>query len=189
MKKSILVFLFFSSCSIVVSGQQKHKINLSKSILTWEGSKLFGFGGHEGTVNFKEGKIIKNNNEIIGGEFIIDMNSIKSNEKETWVKDLINHLKGKDFFDVKVNPISKLVFTKVKDVGDNYLQITANLTINKVTKSVFFVAKLNDAKTQLETRLKIDRTDWNITYKSQGITSIKDEIISDAIGFNVTLTF
>lgn len=188
MKKGILV-IFLCSFSIFANAQKIDEINLQKSKITWEGSKLFGFGGHEGTVNFKEGKIIKNNNEIIGGEFIIDMNSIKSNEKDTWVKDLINHLKGKDFFDVNLNPISKLVFTKVKDVGDNYLQITANLTINKVTKSVFFVAKLNDVKTQLETRLKIDRTDWNITYKSQGITSIKDEIISDAISFNVILTF
>ncbi len=116
------------------------------------------------------------------------MNSIKSNEKETQVKELIDHLKGKDFFDIKVNPTSKLVFTKVKDVGDNYIQITANPTINKVTKSVF-LAKLNDDKTQLDTQLKIDRTDWNITYKSQGRTSIKDQIISDAIAFKVTLTF
>ncbi len=67
----------------MASGQQKHKINFSKSILTWNVSKLFGFGSHEGSVNFKEGKNIKNNNEIIESEFIIDMNSIKSNEKET----------------------------------------------------------------------------------------------------------
>ena len=188
MKMSILVIFLFSF-SIGTNAQKVDEIDLQKSKITWEGSKLFGFGGHEGTVNFKEGKIIKNNNEIIGGEFIIDMNSIKSNEEGTWVKDLTDHLKGKDFFDVKDNPISKLVFTKVKAVGDGYTQITADLTINKVTKSVFFVAKLNDANTQLETRLKIDRTDWNITYKSQGTTSIKDQIISDAIAFNVTLTF
>ncbi|WP_034057191.1 hypothetical protein [Lacinutrix jangbogonensis] len=90
MKKSILVFLFFCIYTITVSAQEKHQIDLSKSTLTWNGSKLFGFGSHEGTINFKEGKIIKNNNKIIGGEFTIDMNSIKSNEKETRVKNLID---------------------------------------------------------------------------------------------------
>jgi len=189
MKKAVIIVILL--CSVVngINAQEKLKLDIEKSSIIWEGSKLFGFGNHDGTVNFKEGEVIVNESKITKGSFIINMTSIKSNEKETWVYDLIEHLKHKDFFDVKNNPTAKIVFKNIKYVGDCYVQITADLTINKITKSIVFVAKQDDAKKQLETRLKIDRTDWNITYKSQGITSVKDQIISDAIFFKVKLNF
>jgi polyisoprenoid-binding protein YceI len=183
-------FLIIISClTLQINAQEKIKLNTKKSAIIWEGSKLFSFGSHDGTVNFKEGEVIVKDSKIIKGSFIIDMTSIKSNEEGTWVYDLIEHIKHKDFFDVKNNPTAKIVFTNIKYVGEGYVQITANLTINKITKSVFFVAQQNDEKKLLETRLKIDRTDWNINYKSQGKTSIKDHIISDAISFKVNLNF
>lgn len=189
MLKKISLLVTFICFTLQINAQEKIKLNTQKSTIIWEGSKLFGFGTHDGTVNFKEGAIVVKDSKIISASFIIDMTSIKSNEKETWVYDLIEHLKHKDFFDVKNNPTSKIIFTNIKYVGDNYVQITADLTINKITKSIFFVAQQNDKKRQLETRLKIDRTDFNITYKSQGETSLKDQIISDAIAFKVLLNF
>jgi len=189
MKKIIITFICIISLSTISNAQEKLKLEIKKSSIIWEGSKLFGFGSHDGTVNFKEGEVVVEDGKIIKGSFIIDMTSIKSNEAETWVYDLIEHLKHKDFFDVKNNPTAKIVFTNIKYVGDGYVQITADLTINKITNSVFFVAQHNVEKKQLDTRLKIDRTDWNITYKSQGKTSIKDQIISDAISFKINLYF
>ncbi|MFK8060477.1 MAG: YceI family protein [Polaribacter sp.] len=188
MKKCILCLsIFFIITSI--NSQEKIKLDLKKSSITWEGSMLFGFGKHDGTVKFKEGEVIVKDSKIRKGSFVIDMNSIKSNETETWVEDLIEHLKNKDFFDVKNNPTTKIFFTKIKYVGDGYVQITADLTINKITKSVFFVANQDNVKRQLKARLKIDRTDWNINYNSQGKTSVKDQIISDAISFKINLNF
>lgn len=189
MKKICLLFII-SCFSLNVNAQENIKLNTKISSITWEGSKLFGFGSHDGTVNFKTGEVVVKDSKIMEGSFTIDMTSIKSNEKETWVYDLIEHLKHKDFFDVKNNPTAKIVFTNLKYVGDEgYVQITADLTINKITNSVFFVAKQDNEKRQLETRLKIDRKDWKITYKSQGETSIKDQIISDAISFKILLNF
>lgn len=189
MKIVLITIIFLYSFSITINAQEKIKLDTKKSTIIWEGSKLFGFGNHDGTVFFKEGEIFVQDSKIIKGSFVIDMNSLKSNEKETWVYDLIEHLKHKDFFDVKNNPTAKIVFRNIKYVGDGYVQITADLTINKITNAVFFVAKQNNEKRELETRLKIDRTDWNITYKSQGKTSVKDQIISDAISFKVKLKF
>ncbi|MEE9408819.1 MAG: YceI family protein [Polaribacter sp.] len=189
MKKCILLAVFTILFINLSLSQEKIKLDTKKSSIIWEGSKLFGFGSHDGIVNFIEGEITVKDSKITKGSFIIDMTSIKSNETETWVNDLIEHLKHKDFFDVKNNPTAKIIFTNIKYVGNGYVQITADLTINKITNSVFFVAKQNAAKKQIETRLKIDRTDWNITYKSQGKTSIKDQIISDAISFKINLNF
>ncbi len=189
MKKIIYAFVLFCVFTTNTNAQEKMKLDTTKSTITWEGSKLFSFGVHDGTVKFKTGEVLVKESKITKGEFIIDMNSIASNEKESWTYDLIEHLKHKDFFDVKNNPTVKIVFTKIKYVGDGFLQIDADLTINKITNSVFFTAKQNNEKRQLEARLKIDRTDWNITYKSQGKTSIKNHIISDAIAFKIHLQF
>jgi len=186
--KKISIVLLIVYCNLnVTSAQSSKNIDLRKSEITWEGSKLFGFGSHTGTVNFKNGVIITKGHKITGGEFLIDMHSIKSNEKETWVKDLVNHLKNEDFFDVKNNPLTKLIMTKVKYIREGSLRINANLTINKVTKPITFNARLNDAKTQMDIRFKIDRTRWNIIYKSQGKTSVKDQVISDAIAFKIKM--
>ncbi|KGL62587.1 YceI family protein [Polaribacter sp. Hel1_85] len=189
MIKKISLLIFMCYFTLQIDAQEKIKLNTKTITIIWEGSKLFNFGSHDGTVNFKEGEVVVKDSKITSGSFIIDMTSLKSNETENWVHDLIEHLKHKDFFDVKSNPTAKIVFTNIKYVGDGYVQITADLTINKITNSVFFVGKQNDEKRQLETRLKIDRTDWKITYKSQGKTSIKDQIISDAISFKVKLNF
>ena len=189
MKKRIILLLLICSSSILINAQSTKKINLQKSTITWEGSKLFSFGKHDGTVKFTSGNFNLKDDKIVGGEFIVNMNSIASNENEKWTIDLIKHLKDKDFFNVKKHPTTKIIFTNVKHVGDGYIQITADLTIHEITNSVFFVAKLNDVKNQLEARLKIDRTDWNITYKSKGKTSIKDHVISDAISFKINLKF
>lgn len=190
MKKYLIVAVIFFTCSTILNAQEKIKLNTKKSTVTWEGSKLFGFGKHDGTVNFKEGEVSVIDSKITKGSFVIDMTSIKSNEKETWVYDLVEHLKHKDFFDVKNNPTAKIVFTNIKYIGnEGHMQITADLTINKITNSVFFSAKQNNEKKEIETRLKIDRTDWNITYKSQGKKTVKDQIISDAISFKVLLNF
>ncbi len=189
MKKRIILLLLICSSSIFINAQSIKNINLQKSTITWEGSKLFSFGKHDGTVKFTSGFFKLYNDKIVGGEFIVNMKSIASNENKKWATKLVNHLKGEDFFNIKKYPTTKIIFTNVKHVGDGYMQITADLTIHEITNSVFFVAKLNDEKTQFETRLKIDRTDWNITYKSKGKTSIKDHIISDAISFEINLNF
>ncbi len=187
MNKNTLVLLLIGVFSGVLNGQSIEPINTVESQIVWEGTKLFGFGGHAGTIDFKEGHLLMQGQKIVGGEFVIDMHSMQSSEKDTWVESFMEHLKGEDFFDVNNNPMARIVFTDVKYADEWNFQITADLTINCVTNSVFFVASYNEAKTQIETRLKIDRTEYGITYKSQGKTSIKNEIISDAIAFNITV--
>jgi polyisoprenoid-binding protein YceI len=90
----------------------------------------------------------------------IDMNSLFSDNDK-----LTAHLKNPDFFDVKSNPNSKFVSTKVEKSGDEY-KVTGDFTMLGKTKSITFPAKLAvtaDGLTVAST-FTIDRTQWGMTY-------------------------
>lgn len=180
----LTAFLFLSI--INVFAQETLNINTANSELKWSGDYTFYFGGHYGTIDFKKGYFIKTNNVITGGEFIIDMNSIKclDIENEEAKTGLEEHLKNEDFFDVKNHSTAKLVITKVEYHDNIKMKIHANLTIKGVTKPVTFQAEVDYSKKQMTTKFKIDRMLWGINYNSD----IRNSAISDAIGFEVKLS-
>lgn len=187
MKKIILALLCISCLSQELLSQEKLPIDTSKSTIKWFGEYTFFFNGHEGNILFKEGYFIKTNEKITGGEFIIDMNSITNSDIK--VKDsnkgLVDHLKDADFFDVKKYPIAKLTIIKVEYSEVEPMRIFAKLTLKGITKPISFFATPNYQEKNLKTKFKIDRTLWNVSYKSK----FKDGAISDAIGFEVNIKF
>ena len=185
MKKTILCIAITIFSSTVFYSQEKLPINISKSNIKWFGDYTFYFGGHYGTIDFKDGYFIKTNEVISGGEFVIDMNSIKNDdiEKKDAKESLINHLKEPDFFDVKKYPLATLKITKVKYHEKTKARIEATLTLKGVTEAINFEAEFNYKEKELKTRFKIDRKKWNVNYESK----FKDGAISDAIGFEVSV--
>lgn len=182
-----LLALFISAVNLA---QEKLDVNTSKSSIKWNGEYAFYFGGHNGVINLKHGHFIKTNGKITGGEFIIDMTSIKSLDidDEKGRASLDKHLKDKDFFEVNKYPLASLVFTDVIYETKNELKIHANLTIKNVTRSINFRGKVNFEKETMTTKFKIDRTLWGVTYNSKEVEGkLKDGLISDAIGFEVML--
>ena len=192
MKKQLLLIALTinSAFSFTQNSNETLKIDTSKSELKWTGEYAFYFGGHQGTVEFKEGYFLKNNGVIIGGEFILDMNSIVSTDNGKIDKNsgLVKHLKNQDFFEVDKFPLAKLEITGVSYNDETSIKIFANLTIKEITLPIDFRAEVDYEKEQLTTKFKIDRTRWNINYNSKEIEGkLKDGLISDAIGFEVKL--
>ncbi len=185
-KKNIILLVIAMSGIVNSYAQETLNIDTSKSDIKWFGEYTFYFGGHNGTIDFKEGYFIKTNDVITGGEFVIDMNSIKclDIENEEGKEGLVNHLKDPDFFDVANYEQAKLVITKVEYHNQTEMRIEADLTIKGITLPINFRAKVNFSNKQMTTRFKIDRTRWGINYNS----NIKDNAISDAIGFEVLLS-
>lgn len=185
MKKQILcIALVFTS--LVIHSQEKLTIDTSKSTINWFGEYTFYFGGHNGTIDFKEGYFIKTNDVITGGEFIIDMNSIKCDdiEDEESNASLVSHLKDPDFFDVKNFSKAKLVIKAVEYFENNEIRVYSDLTIKGITNKISFNAKVDYANQEMTAKFKIDRQLWGIDYNSK----LRDGAISDAIGFDVKLS-
>jgi polyisoprenoid-binding protein YceI len=175
--------------------QEVVNINTATSSLKWSASNVFSFGGHEGTVQFKEGKILKTKNKVSGGHFVIDMHTI-ANTDGGYNENLVSHLKNGDFFDVNMFPVATLDITNVKyhdpsntpNSDKTYLRIHGDLTIKGVTLPIWYEAEINAENTEMTSRFKIDRTRWNINFGAKGLSSaMKDNIISDAIEFEVSL--
>ncbi|SNY95099.1 YceI family protein [Flagellimonas pacifica] len=203
MKK--IIILLVGICTLTAAyGQGTIKIDTAKSVIKWKGSNLFKFNQHYGTVKFLSGEIsmagpanfpsveISNNKpKIAGGKFVVDMNSILNTDGK-YNEMLVSHLKNKDFFDVEKYPVAQLNISEAKYIDGKQMDVEALLTIKGITKPVKFKMTIEQQGKiyELKSRFVIDRTRWGISYESQGLVgSLKEDIISDAIEFEVIIVF
>ena len=127
-----------------------------------------------------------------GGEFTIDMTSIKVTDIEDpkWNKKLHDHLRNDDFFAVKKFKTAKLVVKSVKKISDGQYDVKGEITIKDITKPVNFkadVAEVAGAYT-LSSKIVVDRTDFGIQYKSgKFFSSLGDKLIYDDFEIKVKL--
>lgn len=166
-----------------------NNVDTATSILNWKGFKPTGT--HNGTVMIKDGDLLVEEGNVKGGEFVIDMSSIKvldiPAEKEGNGK-LVGHLTSPDFFDVAKYPTSKFVITKVEDKGDK-IHVTGNLTLKDVTKSITIPATVSTeggVTTFSSEKFMVNRADFNVKYGSKSFfDNLKDKFIDD----NMELSF
>ncbi|MEO9512973.1 MAG: YceI family protein [Flavobacteriaceae bacterium] len=190
MKKIIILLVSISTISIA-QGQGTIKIDTAKSVIKWKGSNLFKFNQHYGTVKFSSGEISMNEDGISGGKFVVDMNSIMNTDGK-YNEMLVSHLKHKDFFNVEKFPLAKLEIHQIKHADNGQMEIDALLTIKGISRPIKFSSTWEKGpnETMLKSKFIMDRTRWGISYESKGIIgSVKDDIISDAVEFEVILVF
>ena len=167
-----------------------NNVDLTTSVMTWKGTKPTG--SHDGTVAFKSGGMVVEDNVLKSGEFVIDMNTIKNLDMEgsDGAGKIVKHLKAPDFFDVEVYPTSKFVITSVLEV-EGRLAVTGNLTIKDVTKNITIPATISttDGKTTFKSEVfNIDRADFNVKYGSKRwIEGLKDKFIDDLVEMSFTV--
>ena len=102
--------------------------------------------------------------------------------------DLDGHLKSDDFFGTEKHPTATLVFKKLVDKGNGIYGVSADLTIKGKTNSIGF--EIAVSKNSATTDLKIDRTKYDITYKSGNFfDGLGDKVIYDEFELKVKLVF
>jgi polyisoprenoid-binding protein YceI len=180
------------------SNGTQYNLITSESFLQWRGTKPAG--EHSGSVDIKEGTINLDNGIISGGSFTIDLKTIENEDVENSEMNtkLVNHLKSEDFFHVDEYPNAKFELVSVnQDSGNseitNAYNITGNLTIKGITKSIIIPAQVDmkDGYVIASTEeFSIDRTLWNVNYQSQKIfAGLKDKYINDEINLKLELKF
>ena len=171
------------------SGNEKYVIDTKESVVTWKGSNLMGSNSHRGYVYISKGELIIKNGQLMGGTAEVDMNTIED-EKHARHNGLVDHLKEPDFFDVKKFPTSTIVLTKTATINSKNMKVAGNLTIKGITQQVSFPAKMEfkNGIAKLNGRLVIDRTKWDIRYKSGKFYNLlADQTISDSIEFHIKI--
>lgn len=169
-------------------------IELDQSLVYWSGSSPSG--SHNGLIKMAGGELYFKGDQINGGEVRVDMRSIENLDiqEETDRKDLEDHLRDADFFNVDTFPVARFIVLGSEARADsmNNVSIRGELEIKGIRKPLIVEGNLQ--KSELRTfvsipEFTIDRTDFNIMYQSKKILpSIKDGFIHDDITISIKLT-
>lgn len=188
LKQPVLLILTIGCFFILQSFTiEKEDVKIKDSALTWVGSKVTG--SHEGTIELKSGYLTLDNNDLVGGEFVIDMTTIVCTDLSGKGKAGIeSHLKSDDFFSVDEFPTASLTILDVKKRGLDQYQVNANITIKGMTQEIMFDAEIKEKTAKA--KLVIDRTEFGIIYKSGNFfEEIADKAIYDEFKLSIELKF
>lgn len=168
-----------------VAAPKTVNINKTASSIAWLAKKVTG--EHNGTVGISAGALNVDGNKLVGGNFTIDLKTIKDLDLTDpgYNQKFIGHISSGDFFEVEKFPTATFVITKV--AGN---QVTGNLTVKGITKSITFPAEIavKGGKVSAKANITIDRTDFNIRYGSKKFfESIGDKAIYDDFALTVSL--
>jgi polyisoprenoid-binding protein YceI len=193
--RKILVVVFAVSLYAFTTTPTAYVADVKSSNTHWLGKKTTG--QHEGDVKLLSGKLNFDKSTPLNGEFVLDMNSISVTDIKDAEdnKSLVEHLKAEDFFGVAKHPTALLSIKKFDAIADsktdvpNYMVI-ADLTIKGIKNEIRFPARINvaEGKATANADITIDRTQWNIVYKSKSILgATADKFIYDEMNFSVNL--
>lgn len=169
----------------------------TSSLVTWTGSKPTG--QHTGTFKVN-GTLAVNENNLTGGSFEIDINSLKNLDlkEDDGKSKLEGHLKSADFFDVAKFPKATFEITLVESysadstektaVANSTHRIKGNLTLKDSTKNISFPARISIVASKLtaEANVNIDRTQWGMNYK--GPNNPQDWFISKEVNLKLNIS-
>ena len=178
--KKLFIPVFFL-CFVYAENEKTFTLNVENTVLRWTAEKVTGT--HWGYVKVEGGSVVVKGKKILTGECIVDMSTITVMDMKDspYGKKLENHLRSSDFFDTENYSRASLIITGASHKG-NLVQIVGELTIKGITHSVEFpaVVKFSDKGASAKGQIKIDRTLYDIKYRSgKYYPDIGDKMIYD----------
>lgn len=164
-------------------------INTEESLVTWNGYKSLLDTTHEGTIRISEGEFLVENNQLVGGNFTLDITTLDNSDLEGGMKEgLLNHLNSEEFFNTAEYTEGKFQITKVTPIQENGAthQISGNLTIKDITKNITFksnIEGLDSTSITATSDFNIDRHDWELGHSNEPsiLDQVKDNALKDEV--------
>ena len=179
------------AASVAEAPSEAETFKISTGQLNWTASKIGG--QHLGTVDISGGEISIRGKDILSGHFEVDMESIANIDlDEDGQGKLVGHLKSPDFFDVAQFPIAKFQVTSASFTDGEAMathEVTGNLTIKGISKNITIpvnISFVGDKLLAATPAFTIDRTQWDIKYRSGLIGTAADKVIHDEVSLVVT---
>ncbi len=178
-----------------------YQVATNVSDIRWTGFKTYADASHKGKIMMSDGEIKTQGDEIIAGNFIIDMSTITNEdlpeEGNFNQAKLIGHLSSQDFFYVEKYPTSSFTITEVKIAPEDHeLGIThmlsGNLEMRGNSKNITVPATIKVMEDELvmtTPEFVIDRTQWEVEALSTSIAGLaKENLVDDNIKLQIELT-
>ncbi len=162
-----------------LEGALAYPFTQADSKLGFTGAKITG--KHEGGFNFFGGII-----EVVEGDVTksrvraeIDMSSLFCDSEK-----LAGHLKSPDFFAVEQFPQAKFTSAAFKKLDDGKFEVTGDLTLHGVTKTITFPAAITVSPEEVTVAadFAINRKDFGIVYPGK-----PDDLIADNVALKLDL--
>ena len=211
MSFALMAIVGFSACADAPEGDQA-KITEEQSVASAAGQRFVvdttesrirftghGVGkNHPGTFRLSSGELSVANNQISGGQFVINIKSMEMEEKGDMFQNKLHpHLLSGDFFDAEKFGVARFEITNVAPYeanssdtslveGANF-SVSGNFTLKDVTKNITFPAKIDlDANTlKAKANFDIDRTQWQMNYGND--KTLGDKFISEKVNIELDL--
>ena len=185
MKIKSYILLMLSLMATVAYGSVK-PIPVTAATIEWKAYKI----AYErwGTIELESGELDFEDGILIGGNFVVDMTTIKVTSLEGGKKaNLEKHLRSDDFFGVKQYPNATMVITAVEKNSDGY-NVTGDFTIKGQTHPVIFPMSIDG--NMAIAKVKIDRSKYNVRYGSDSFfDNLGNRAIYNEFDLNVELIF
>ena len=161
-------------------------LDLEKSKIKWTGKKITN-ASHWGSLSFSEANLDFDGDDLVGGKFIVDMNSMSVDDLQGRGKQrLETALKNEDFFDVDNHKEAILMFNEIVPLTNGVYEVTGTLTIKGISNPVKFTLVPNGKN--YSSNLTFDRTKFKITHRSGNFfENLGDRLILDDIELEVSL--
>ena len=180
-----IAFVTMSFINPTVLVENTIKVDVAKSTINWKGYKPTG--SHNGIISLTSGELIMEEGVIKGGSFMVNMLTIKDADGS---EKLEGHLKSADFFEIEVYPTSTFEI-KNSSIEDGKTILTGDITIKGITKQLTFSAVVTETEgtvTLTSETIQINRTDFNVKYKSKSFfNDLKEKFINDEFDLQVTI--
>jgi polyisoprenoid-binding protein YceI len=159
------------------------KFSNDGSSVEWTGRKIGGH--HDGGFSKFSGSLTldKESKNLTYASVDIEIGSIWADNKNETNADLTKHLKSDDFFNAEKFPMGKFETAKIEKKGEKY-EITGNLTLRDVSKSITFPADISitDKEVAVKAEFNIDRIGFGIKFPG-----VKDKPIDDKVDIRLDI--
>ena len=168
----------------IILPKGEYQIDKTKSVVRWIGRTPVKF--HDGTIDIQEGNFSVDDNGILNGNIIIDMESINCTDLSGGgKKSLEEHLMNDEFFSVNKFKTSKINISSEMKPNNGLIDFKGNLEIKNISNPISFKSSINktpEGKYTASSKLTFDRSMYNVKYKSKSFfDDLGDKFINDDI--------
>jgi len=165
-------------------------MDFETSKVLWSAKKITA--EHNGTVNLSRGELLISDGKVSGGSFEVDMTTIIDLDlaEPGLRKKIVYQLKSDDFFSVDQFPTASFKIESLKKTSGDTYHVAGGMTIKGKTLPVEFDAliKVQGGKWTFDATLELDRTRWNVRYRSgKFFENLGDNLIYDIFKITVKL--
>lgn len=185
MKKYLILLLCYVIAAQAYS--QQYGLNAAESEMSWTGKAAFSAYTLSGNIEPKSGVMACDGERIREAALIIDMKSIQSD-----IKQLEQHLRSADFFEVKRFPEARFTLLQPLLLEGGEEAAYGALSIKGITRQEKAPLRVSREaeKLVLEGKAVINRTDYGIYYNSPNFfENLKQDAIADDFELSFKLVF